>query len=117
MVKISTECVNQVLKNICPGPSRKKLKREIGNRLYKSLGEVPDEKKYKQLFEHLMEQMYCMLIHAKNGSVEKHVIKEVLSKTMKKSIVKLYCAKFECGYISIGRTKKQSIRDYNDKSE
>ncbi len=55
-----------------------------------------------------------MLIHAKIGSVEKRVIMAVLSKTMKKSIVKSNYVKFECGDISIGHTKKQSIRDDND---
>ena len=38
----------------------------------------------------------------------------VLSKTMKKTIVKSNCVKFECGDKSIGHTKKKSIRDDND---
>ena len=90
MANISTGCVKQVLKSICPGPSRKQLKHDISTRLKKNLGEnvVLEEQNYKVLFENIMEQMYCIMMNSKNGSTEKRVVKAILTKTMKKSVVR-----------------------------
>ena len=66
------------------------------------------------MFEHLMEQMYYIMKHAKKGSIERRVVKAILSKTMKTSVVKSYCNRFECGDITIGRTKLQSNADYDN---
>ena len=65
MVNISTGCINQVLKSICPGPSRRQLQRDISSRLSKNVGETADERKYRILFENMMEQMYCIMMNAK----------------------------------------------------
>ena len=114
MVNISTGCINQVLKSICPGPSRRQLQRDISSRLSKNVGETADERKYRILFENMMEKMYCIMMNAKKGSTEKRVLKAILSKTMKKSIVQSYCTKFGCGDITRGRTKLQSNEDYDN---
>ena len=115
MVNISTKCIKQILKSICPGPSRKQLERDISIKLSKSGRDtVMHERKYKLLFEKLMEQMYCIMMNAKNGSTEKRVVKAILSKTMKKSIVQTYCTKFGCGDITVSNTKLQSNADYVD---
>ena len=114
MVKISTSCTNHLLSTICPGPSRTILTHDVINRLKKSIKIYDEEKKYKQMFEHLMEQMYCIMKHAKKGSIERRVVKAILSKTMKTSVVKSYCSRFECGDITIGRTKLQSNADYDN---
>ena len=115
MVNISVRCIKQVLKSICPGPSRRQLERDISLRLSRSGRDtVIHEHKYKSLFENLMEQMYCIMMNAKNGSTEKRVVKAILSKTMKKSIVQTYCTKFGCGDITVGNTKLQSNTDYDN---
>ena len=116
MVNVSSRCIKQVLTSICPGPSRRQLERDISLRLSRSAEDttVRHERNHKLLFENLMEQMYCIMMNAKNGSTEKRVVKAILSKTMKRSIVQSYCIKFGCGDITVGNTKLQSNIDYDD---
>ena len=114
MVKITTSCTNHLLSTICPGPSRPNLTHDVINRLKRSIKIYDDQRKYKQMFEHMMEQMYCIMKQAKKGSIEKRVLKSILCKTMKTSVVKSYCNKFECGDLTVGRTKLQSNSDYHN---
>ena len=114
MVNVSTGCIIQVLKSICPGPSRRQLQRDISTRLSKNVGETAEERKYRILFDNMMEQMFCIMMNAKKGSTEKRVLKAILSKTMKRRIVQSYCTKFGCGDITRGKSKLQSNEDYDN---
>ena len=71
MVNISSVCIKQVLKSICPGPRTRQLQRDISCRLSKNVGRSSDNRKYKSLFENIMEQMYCIMTNAKKGFYRK----------------------------------------------
>ena len=71
MVKITTSCTNHILSIICPDPSRPNLTHDAIDRLKRSIKRYDDQRKYKQMFEYMMEQMYCIMKQAKKGSIEK----------------------------------------------
>lgn len=70
MVYITTPCMITLCKSLCPHPSCSRLMKDAAIKLKKSLNINNDGKDYKRMFEHLMEQMCCIMINPKQGSTE-----------------------------------------------
>ena len=55
MMKITTNCNKHILDTICPGCNRPNITHDIINRLKRSIKIYDGQRKYKQMFEHMME--------------------------------------------------------------
>ena len=68
-----------------------------------------DDRKYKSLFDNIMEQMYCIMINAKKGSTEKRVVKSILSKTMKKTLYRATVQNSDVGISQLVGLDRKSV--------
>ena len=71
MINVTASCMITLCKSICPGLSCSRLMNDTIIKLRKSLYINDDGKNYKRIFEHVMEQMYCIMINANQGSTKK----------------------------------------------
>ena len=51
--------------------------------------------KIEKIFQHLVEQMFYIMINTKQGSTKKSIVEVILSKTKKTNIVRLYYKKIK----------------------
>ena len=116
MVNVSVQCLNQLVDIMCPGPSMTKLKKDIGIKLVKdSKDEVEDDTTdYETLMTGMLKDMFLMMKNAKNGSIEKRVIKAILCNTMRRKYVQKFCKEYNCEDLTTGNTKIISKADYKN---
>ena len=115
MKSISSRCIYQILNSIFPGPCKSQLYKSIGKKLIKN-DNVKDLNimKFQSNIDTMLDNMFTMMIKAKKGSLEKRIIRSLLTKSLKPSEIKRYCCKHEIGssFIS-GDMRKQSNMVYD----
>ena len=115
MKSISSRCIHQILNSICPGPCKSQLYESISRKLIKN----DDVKfliimKFQSNIDTMFDNMFTMMINAKKDSLEKRIIRSLLTKSLKPSEIKRYCSKHEISSSFItGDMKKQSNIDYD----
>ena len=115
MKSISSRCIHQILNLICPGPCKSQLYESISRKLIKN----DDVKfliimKFQSNIDTMFDNMFTMMINAKKDSLEKRIIRSLLTKSLKPSEIKRYCSKHEISSSFItGDMKKQSNIDYD----
>ena len=92
---MSQKCLDQTLKAICPGPSHTQLKLDLIKFVQKKEKVGTDKYKSKKYFEKtnnkILHVLFTMLKNSKNVSIEKRVIRAIVTKTSKKGMIQEIC--------------------------
>ena len=98
LINMSTKCLDQTLRAICPGPSRTKLKLDIANKIIKNEQIGSDTHKtipnYEKMTEKVIHTLFTMLKHSKHASTEKRILRAIVGKTIKRGIVQSKCNEY-----------------------
>ena len=119
LVNMSMKCIDQVLKSICPGPSRSKLKVDIAKRVIQ-MESTSAQGTSIQLNEADFEAMNNKILHclftickmAKHSSVEKRVTRAIIGRTLKKRFLQSKCKQYGVMDISSGSIVKKVKEDF-----
>ena len=142
LVNVSLKCISTLLQIICPGPSRSELVQTIANRLNRTVMNNVVQKKhsdemildendqieidntlhgernekridYETVVNKIIYNMFTMLKASKNASIEKRVIRAIVARSLKTSMVKKNCAKYGVPDLSIGKVTRQIKQDFD----
>lgn len=84
---------------------------EIDNTLHGERNEKRID--YESVVNKIIHNMFTMLKASKNTSIEKRVIRAIVARSLKTSMVKKNCAKYGVPDLSIGKVTRQIKQDFD----
>ena len=91
LVNMSKKCLDQTLEAICPGPSCTQLKLDLVKDVQRKetigTSKHKAEKDFEKINNKIIHVLFTMLKNSKNASIEKRVIRAIVTKTLKKGMI------------------------------
>ena len=116
LINMSSKCVDQTLRAICPGPSRTNLKLDIAKKIIKNdeIGEGTHNNKpnYEKITQKVIHTLFTMLKNSKHATIEKRILRSIVAKTFKRGMVQSKCNEYGLMDFTSGSIVAKINEDY-----
>jgi len=120
LINMSMKCIDQVLKSICPGPSRSRLKLDIAKRVIQMENTSAqgtsiqlNEADFEAMNNRILHSLFTICKMSKHSSVEKRVTRAIIGRTLKKRFLQSKCKQYGLMDISSGSIVKKVKEDFD----
>ena len=101
MVNMLSKCIDQLITIICPGPSQDDLRKAIAQRLQPSCNTKDNDNKI-EIHQALLHTIFEWIKVSKKGSIEQRILRAIIVKSMKRSMIQRKCNKYELNDVTNG---------------
>ena len=116
LINKSKNCLDWTLEAICPGPSRTQLKLDLVKDVQRKetigTSKHKTEKDFEKINNKIIHILFIMLKNSKNASIEKRVIRAIVTKTLKKGMIQEKRNKYGILDIISGSIVRKANKDF-----
>ena len=113
MVNMSSKCIDQLITIICPGPSQDDLRKAIAQRLQPNCN-TKDNDNEIEIHQALLHTIFEWIKVSKKGSIERRILRAIIVKSMKRSMIQRKCNEYELNDVTNGAVRMQINEDIPD---
>ena len=113
LISTSSNCIDQLLNTLCPGPSQAELRKVVARRIQKSLN-CTENIDHKKVLDRMLQTIFGCLKVSKKGSIERRILRAIIVKALKRNTIQSYCKENSMNDITSGSVRIQTNNDISN---